>query len=168
MAYRRIKRKPFKANKLSKWQENYMDFVLDVVGDDLGYIPTKFANSLPTYPADMEEWKINPKGGRYSPRKWKNFINTVKKLGVYSPIIIRKSSGIKTLVDGNHRTKAAFKIGIKKIPAIVENRWGLVYHPRLKPFGIIAKKKRGLLTNLTNYKYANLLKSNLKRIPKIK
>ncbi len=54
-----------------------------------------------------------------SQKEYELFRKSVMELGVINPVLVRKSSGKYTVIDGRKRLKAALDIGLGKIPALV-------------------------------------------------
>jgi ParB family chromosome partitioning protein len=72
---------------------------------------------------DLSSIRSNPFQPRmeYSESEISGLINSIKSKGVIQPIVVRKKGKSYELVCGERRYRAAKKVGLKKIPAVVKD-----------------------------------------------
>jgi ParB family chromosome partitioning protein len=72
---------------------------------------------------DLSSIRSNPFQPRmeYSESEISGLINSIKSKGVIQPIVVRKKGKSYELICGERRYRAAKKVGLKKIPAVVKD-----------------------------------------------
>lgn len=72
---------------------------------------------------DLSSIRPNPFQPRmeYTESEISGLIDSIKRKGVIQPIVVRKSGKLFELVCGERRYRAAKKVGLKKIPAVVKD-----------------------------------------------
>jgi ParB family chromosome partitioning protein len=81
----------------------------------------------------LSEIKLNPNQPRvFNKDKVDDLMDSIKRLGLLEPVVVRKESGGYSLVAGERRYRAVEKLGWKEIPArIVEANADLCYEMAL-------------------------------------
>ena len=65
---------------------------------------------------DICEAEVNP--NVMEPEQYGMLVEAIRKVGFLQPLLVRRTNGTVTCIDGHHRLRAAREVGLKTVPCV--------------------------------------------------